>query len=258
MRRPGAILLAAAILTVAACSGGERVIVGAGTTLVDSGLMAALEAEYGRPISVVAGSTAEILELAGQGSLSIALVHDESQELAYVADHPGTRRASVFASRFLIVGPPNAVEDLAGQQPADVMATIASRPLDFVSRSDRSGTHARELALWDEAGVTPGGDWYIATGQGMGFTLQVADQRGAFTLVELGAYLAAAGTIDLVPVELGGREAAMANPYHALVVGEAGGAFVDWLTGADGIAALGRANTATFGQQVYRASDEAD
>lgn len=250
-----ALLLAAVAVAVAACSGGERVIVGAGTTLVDSGLMSALEAEYGRNIAVVGGSTAQILELAGQGAVSVALVHDESQELAYLAAHPGTARFAVFTSRFLIVGPLDAVDDFSGMEPAELMAAIASRGISFVSRSDGSGTYTRELALWDEAAVVPAGDWYIETGQGMGFTLQVADQRGAFTLVELGAYLAAAGTIHLVPVQLGGPAETVANPYHALVVDRAGEDFVDWLTGADGVAAITRANESTFGQQVYQASE---
>lgn len=246
------VVLAAAL---GACSGGERVIVGAGTTLVDSGFMSALEAEFGDEISIVAGSTAEILELADQGAISVAVVHDERQELEYVAAHPETSRSAVFASRFLIVAPPRNAGPLAGRPPAEVLAFVASQEVTFVSRSDGSGTHARELALWAAAGVSPGGDWYVETGQGMGLTLQVADQRQAFTLVEAGAFLAAQDTIDLRPVELAGTNE-LANPYHALVVDSAGTEFVDWLTGAAGRAAIERANEGTFGMQVYLPSHD--
>jgi tungstate transport system substrate-binding protein len=256
MRRRVHLTIGIIALAVAACGGGDRVIVGAGTTLVDSGMMSALEAEFGAEVSVVAGSTAEILELADQGAISAALVHDEGQELIYLGEHPGTPRYAVFTSRFLLVGPSAVASEFAGLQPAELMATIATRGMSFVSRADGSGTHARELALWNEAAVTPGGDWYIATGSGMGFTLQVADQRRAFTLVEEGAYLAAQDTIDLVPVDLDDG-AELANPYHVLVIDAAGEEFVDWLVGTEGASAIRRANDITFGRQVYETSDDA-
>jgi len=249
------IFVVALATAVGACSAGERVIVGAGTTLVDSGFMSTLEAEFGDEISVVAGSTAEILELAYQGAISVAIVHDERQELEYVAAHPETSRSAVFASRFLIVGPPPNVAPLAGGPAAEILAFVASQGITFVSRSDGSGTHARELALWAAAGVAPGGDWYVETGQGMGLTLQVADQRQAFTLVEAGAFLAARDTIDLRPVELADPDQ-LTNPYHALVVNGAGNGFVQWLTSAAGRAAIERANESTFGTQVYVPSDD--
>jgi len=240
------------ILVVLTACGGGRTIVGAGTTIVDSGLMAELETAYGGEISVVAGSTAEILQLARQGAVAAAIVHDPVQELEYVAAHPNTPRLAVFSSRFLIVGDPVLVAE-APADPSALMSWIADNGHPFVTRGDDSGTHVRELALWEEARVEPDdGDWYVSTGQGMGLTLQVADQRGAFTLVEEGAYLSAADTIGLVPVTL---DEVLANPYHALVFAAAGVDFVEWLAGPDGQDALKMANNRVFGGPVYVPSE---
>jgi tungstate transport system substrate-binding protein len=138
------------------------------------------------------------------------------------------------------------------------MRTIARRGWTFTSRADGSGTWATERRLWKDIGVDPtGAPWYLETGQGMGLTLQVADQRRAFVLTELGAYLAADETFDLdiLPVE----DPRLANPYHAIVVAGSAvsteaGVFVDWLLSEDGQAAVHDLNVELFGEDVYTPS----
>lgn len=242
------------LLLIASC-GDDRVIVGAGTTTVDSGFMEELEESYGESISVVPGSTAQLLELAAQGSLSAVIVHDEAQELQFMANHPAARRSPAFESAFLLVGPPEAVAALPASDPHQAFAAIASSGLTFVTRGDGSGTHTKELAIWEGADIAPGGPWYISTGQGMGQTLQVADQLAGFTLVELGVFAAATDTIDLqvVPLE---DISLMANPYSVIVVDAAGNDFFSWLTGPTGQAGVVAANDAVFDQPVYTTSED--
>lgn len=242
-----------AVAALAGCGGADRVIVGAGTTTVDSGLMAALERHYGFDVSIVAGSTAELLELATQGSVDVVVVHDEAQELEFMAKNPQAVRKRAFMSSFLLVGPADLVGTLGASSVAEVMGAIAAAGYTFVTRDDGSGTHSRELALWASAGITPGGSWYVATGQGMGLTLQVADQRGGFTLVEAGVFASAAGTIDLVPVPIIDLES-LANPYSAIVVTASGAHFFNWLTGEEGAAAIAAASSEIFGGPIYAAT----
>ncbi len=248
-------LLAAVALV--ACGGRDRVIVGAGTSIVDSGFIGSVAADYTGNVSIVGGATAELLELAASGSVSVAIVHDEVQELAYMAAHPDAARRAVFASRFLVVGPPDLVASVSSSTAADVFAEIAANDWTFVTRDDNSGTHVRELALWDLAGISPAAESYVATGQGMGFTLQVADQRGAFTLVEEGAYLAARDTLSLEPIRLAPSDDVL-NPYSAILVDEAGRAFFEWLTSPAGAAAVVKANDALFGGVVYQPAGFSD
>lgn len=257
MRRRLAAAAAAAAIVIVACGGQDRVIVGAGTSIVDSGFIGSVAADFTGNVSIVGGSTAELLELAAQRSLSVAIVHDEVQELAYMAAHPDAERRPVFASRFLVVGPPDLVASVSGSTAADVFAEIVANDWTFVTRDDNSGTHVRELAIWQQAGGSPAAESYVATGQGMGFTLQVADQRGAFTLVEAGAYLAAAGTLSLEPVPLAPRDDLL-NPYSAILVDEAGRPFFEWLTSSAGASAAVKANNALFGGVVYQPAGFSD
>ncbi len=267
MRRwAGALLLVAAVVpasAVAACGpGGERVLVAAGTTLVDSGLLDAVVAEYERThpgveLSVVGEATAQVLELARRGGADLAITHAPQAEQAFIDEGRAAVVEPVLVSRFLLVGPPDRVGDLSGLGVADAFARIASEQWTFVTRNDGSGTHAREQEIWSLAGVVPDDEpWYVATGQGMGLTLQVADQRDAFVLAEEGTYLAARPVLSLVPVALAPEPELLANPYRALVVagsdGEAAAAdFVAWLRSNAGRAAVLAANDELFGRVVY-------
>ncbi len=254
-------LAAAALVLAAACGpGGERVLVAAGTTLVDSGLLDAVIVEYeaGNPgveLSVVGEATAQTLELGRRGGADLLITHAPGAEQAFVDEGRAARVVEVLRSRFVMVGPAERVTALAGLDPPGALAAIAARGWEFVTRADGSGTHERERELWNLAGIDPGGEpWYTATGQGMGLTLQVADQRAAFTLAEEGTFLAASDVVALVPVQLAPSNL-LANPYRAIVVEggeeEAAAAFVDWLLRPEGQAAIERANERLFGRKIY-------
>ena len=245
---------------LAGCAGGDRVIVASGTTLVDSGFLDAVirvyESEHpGVTVSVVGDATSRALELGRRGSADLLITHAPDQEQRFVDEGLSERYEPFVDSRFVIVAPPGS--GLLGS-PEGIFAEIAMRGFPFVTRADGSGTNAKEIELWEDAGVDPTGSaWYLETGQGMGFTLQVADQRGAATLAELGAYLAAAPTLSLVPVS--GDDPRLVNPYHLIVVAKsehrsAAADLAAWLLSPQGRAAEEEVNQNLFGEAVYVAS----
>ncbi len=250
-----------ALPVLSACGSSERVVVAAGTTLVDSGVLAELVNQYeqehpGVELSVVGESTAQILELGRRGGADVLITHAPDLEAEFVADDLAALYQPVMESSFILAGPPG----VASQSPlkvADSFREIARRGDLFVSRSDGSGTYQKELELWNLAGVEPSGlPWYIETGQGMGLTLQVADQRGAFVLSELGVFLAAAPvlSLEMVPVD---DDLLLTNPYQIIVVKgtpvePAAAAFAEWLGSSEGAEALVAANLELFGEVIYQ------
>lgn len=249
-----------AVLALGACAGPDRVIVAAGTTLVDSGILDELVARYEAEnvdvqLSVVGEATAQILELGRRGGADLLLTHAPELEAEFVADGLAARYESVLESRFRVAGPAGIIPNLP-RAIDEVFQEIARRGAPFVSRADGSGTHQKEQELWSRAGVDPSGlSWYLETGQGMGLTLQVADQRRAFILTEVGAYLAAAPTLSLELVPLA-DEPVLINAYQLIVVGgspaeAAAGAFASWLLSPEGRQAIVSANHDLFGQVVY-------
>ena len=254
-------LLIALTLVGSACasSGDERVIVAAGTTVVDSGLVEYLVDAYiedgGRgEIDVLALSSQQSLVYATAGNADITITHEEDLLASFLLETPDAVSSPVFESRFVYVASP----DLAFPLPTveSILDTVASEGITFVSRDDGSGTYLKEITMWDAVGVDPTGEpWYIRTGTGMGETLLVADQRKGVTLAEAGAYLAASTDLSLVPVD-DGSDPRLVNPYDITVVdparNEAAVVFFAWLTSDEGRAAILAANGDLFGVQVYQ------
>ncbi len=256
MKRAVIILLLLVTVSAAGCSGSDRVIVAAGTTLVDSGLLDELverfEASHPRiDLSVVGEATAQIIQLGRRGGADVLITHAPSLEAEFVEDGLAARYEQVLTSSFVIVGPAGRV---TGGTAAEELQSIAGSGSPFVSRADGSGTYEVEQELWAAAGIDPRGEsWYLETGQGMGLTLQVADQRDAYTLSELGAFLASADVLNLEVVDVTDPPP---NPYHLIVVAgspvrNAGEVFLEWMLGDDGRRAIEAANEKLFGRQVY-------
>ncbi|MFV1999484.1 MAG: substrate-binding domain-containing protein [Acidimicrobiia bacterium] len=257
-------LVVAVGVVISACSTApdQRVVVAAGTTVVDSGFIGAVvdiyRAEGGEAqISIVGLSTQQALAYASAGSADVTITHDRDALDAFLSARPGVSASPVFSSRFVLVGPPSlSFQDVT---PSGILRAVASDPIPFVSRDDGSGTHAKELELWSIAGIDPSNaSWYIRTGTGMGATLQVASARSAVTLAEVGVFFAAADQIDLVVISA--EDASLDNPYDvAVVAGEdqpLAGAFVTWLLSDRGGRAIEDANEAIFGTQVYQVPSE--
>lgn len=251
----------ALVLAAAACAPGEsRLVVAAGTTIVDSGFIDHVVASFEQThpdieVSVVGQPTRLALELGRDGAVDVTITHAPVQEARLVAAGHVLESSAVFVSEFVLVGPPTFSEQFAMWEFPEVLRAVFVDEIVFVSRSDGSGTHDKEMENWLEAGFQPSGaDWYIETGQGMGPTLLVADQREALTLSESGAFIAAAGAVDLV--DLGVNTAALDNPYTAMVMESsdqkaAARMFVDWLLSPEGRTAIETANRELFGKVVY-------
>lgn len=264
MRLLAALMLVLLVSSSCTSESRDRIVVAAGTSIVDAGLVDRLVDDYLEDgpdvdISVVGASTAQVLELGARGSADLLITHQFELEEAFLAEYATATAEPVFASRFLLAGPPSQQVISSGSGIVEAFARLADAEAGFVSRADGSGTFAKERELWSLAAVNPrGADWYAETGQGMGFTLQVADQRGAFTLAEEGAFLTSMGTLSLESVATSAEPDLLDNPYRSIVVdpqaNPAAAALQDWLVSEDGRAALDRANSELYARVVYRSS----
>jgi tungstate transport system substrate-binding protein len=250
--RPIAATLAAAVafLLASPCASAAepvpRLRLATTTSTENTGLLGALippfERKAGCKVDVIAVGTGKAVALGEAGDVDVLLVHDRPLEERFVASGHGTGRRDVMHNDFVVLGPK---EDPAGVAAAsgvaDAMARIASRKAPFVSRGDRSGTHARELALWKAAKVDPKGAWYVESGLGMGEAISMATQMRAYTLSDRGTAVAWRAKTDLVVLFQG--DPALHNPYGVVAVDPAqhpgtrhdlARAFIDYLTGTEG------------------------
>ena len=222
---------------------GERQFILATTTSTEnSGLLTAILPDFtektGITAEVVAVGTGQALSLGESGDADVLLVHARAREDAFMEAGHGSRREDVMYNDFVILGPPQDPAGIAGMQDAAAaFAAVAATQAPFVSRGDDSGTHTKEKAIWESAGIEPAGDWYISAGQGMGAVLTMADEEQAYTLSDRATYLARtlAGTELEILVE---GDPVLFNPYGVIAVNPAKGdhikadeatQFIDWL-----------------------------
>ena len=168
-------------------------------------------------VHVIAVGTGKALELGRRGDVDVVLVHAQAAEEAFVAAGYGVARHEIMYNDFIIVGPEDDPAGVRGLQDADkALARIAAVKAVFVSRGDDSGTHKKELALWQQTGIEPLGRWYNQVGQGMGKTLQIAGEMQAYTLVDRGTWLAYRANIPLALLVAGGAD--LKNSYGIIAV----------------------------------------
>jgi tungstate transport system substrate-binding protein len=214
----------------------------------------------GIEVRVVAVGTGQALKNAQKGDGDVVLVHSQPDEEKFVADGWGVKRYPVMYNDFIIVGPATDPAKIAGMKQApEALKKIAEAQTPFASRADDSGTHKAELKLWHEAGVDPkasSGSWYLETGSGMGATLNIAVGKQAYALTDRGTWLAFANKGDFKVMVEGDNK--LFNQYGVILVNPAkhpnvkarqGQAFIDWLTGPEGQAAI--ANYKIDGQQLF-------
>ncbi len=205
---------------------GETLTLTTTTSTYDTGLLDAIHTNfedlYGVSVDAVAQGTGAALESARNGDADVVMVHARSLEDEFMRNGYGINRRDLMFNDFVIVGPEADPAGIQGASSAtDALTTIADAQAPFVSRGDNSGTHTKELVLWEEAGTQPGGDWYQETGTGMGEALNIANQQGAYTLSDRGTFISQRSEIDLTilvqgPIE-GGPEI-LANPYGVMAV----------------------------------------
>ena len=191
-------LAAAAALTLSAAPAGadehSAIILQSTTSTANSGLydavLPAFTERTGIRVHVVAVGTGQAIKNAKNGDGDVLLVHARSAERQFVAEGYGVERFDVMYNDFIIVGPPADPAGIAGlSDPVVALAKVAAAKAPFASRGDNSGTHKKELALWEQAGIDAAdasGTWYRETGSGMGATLNAAVGMGAYALTDRG------------------------------------------------------------------------
>jgi tungstate transport system substrate-binding protein len=214
------VLLCWATIVVACDSAPHRLRLGTTTSTRDSGLLDALlpvfEREARVRVDVIAVGTGEALALGEAGDVDVVLVHARDAENTFMATGHGARREDVMHNMFELLGPPRDPAQARGLEVTAAFRRIAASESAFVSRGDDSGTHKKELALWRELGGLTRWERYFETGQGMGPSLIVANQKEAYVLADRATYLAFKHKIDLVP--LAAPSERMNNPYGVIVV----------------------------------------
>jgi tungstate transport system substrate-binding protein len=242
----------------------DFIIVQSTTSTQNSGLfehiLPLFTEKTGIEVRVVAVGTGQALKNAEKGDGDVVLVHSQPDEEKFVAEGWGVKRYPVMYNDFILVGPAADPARIAGMKQApDALKKIATAQSLFASRADDSGTHKAELKLWQQAGVNPkasSGTWYLETGSGMGATLNTAVGKQAYALTDRGTWLAFANKDDFKVLVEGDDK--LFNQYGVILVNPAkhpnvkakeGQAFVDWLTGPEGQAAI--ADYKIDGKQLF-------
>lgn len=211
------------------------------TSVQDTGLLDVIvpifEQRNGYRVKAVAVGTGQALAMASKGEADVVLAHAPDTEKKYVGEGVLVHRRLVMHNTFLLAGPAADPAKVKETTPAvDAIKKIAAAKALFVSRGDDSGTHKLEKKLWQQAGITPAGDWYLEAGQGMGRTLSIAGEKQAYVISDRATYLAFQKTTGLVVLLQG--DPVFLNLYHVLEVNpekfpkvnaKGGKAFADFL-----------------------------
>ena len=233
-------ILALALLAVAVSPlhaqppASRTMILSTTTSTQDSGLLDVLvpqfERKTGYSVKTISVGTGQALALAARGEADVTLAHAPALEKKYLDEGKMLNRRLVMYNDFAIIGPESDPARIKGEKSAvAALKRIAEAQARFVSRGDKSGTHTLELNLWKQAGITPAAPWYIESGQGMGATLGIADDRQAYTITDRATLLAFAKRVGLKIMVEGDRP--LLNIYSVMEVNPANGPKVNAAAG---------------------------
>jgi len=246
-----------------ASAGSKDVILATTTSTQDSGLLDVLipifEQKTGYRVKTVAVGTGQALAMGERGEADVLLVHAPAAEKKVVESGAAIDRRLVMHNDFIIVGPEKDPAKIKGSATtADAFKKIAQAKALFVSRGDDSGTNKKELELWKAAQIEPKGSWYQESGTGMGQTLNIASEKGGYTLTDRATYLALKKNLALtIPLE---GDKSLLNVYHVMQVNPdkfpkvnaAGGkAFADFMVDAETQKVIGDFGKDKFGQSLF-------
>lgn len=241
----------------------KNIILSTTTSTQDSGLLDVLvplfEKKSGHSVKTVSVGTGQALELAAKGEADVALVHAPSLEKKYVADGKLLNRRLVMYNDFILLGPASDPAQVKStKSSAEAMKRIAASASRFVSRGDNSGTHNLEKSLWKQAGIEPKGAWYIESGQGMGATLGIANDRNGYTITDRATYLAFRKRVTLAILLEGDRpllniySVMEVNPANGPRINVAGGkTFADFMVAPETQAVIKSFGVEKFGQPLF-------
>ena len=235
------------------------------TSTQDSGLLDVLLPAFtfdtGWEAEVIAVGSGAAMEMGQNGEADVLLVHSPAAEREFIAAGHGPERFDVMYNDFVIVGPkddPAGIAENAGIDAVAAMKLLAENKVTFISRGDDSGTHKKELSLWEKAEITPAGDWYVSAGQGMGAVLTMANEKLAYTIADRATWLAYEAETDLAIVSEG--DTTLFNQYGVIVVdpakneqinAEGALAFQTWILSDKAQGLIGEFGVEEFGQVLF-------
>jgi tungstate transport system substrate-binding protein len=235
------------------------------TSTQDSGLLDVLiplfETETGFKVKTVAVGSGQAMQMGQEGNADVLLVHSPSAEKTFMTDGWGKDRVLVMHNDFIVVGPAADPAKIKGLGPADAFKAIATTEAPFVARADKSGTSTKELGIWAKTDVDPATAkpaWYIETGQGMGASLTIASEKGAYTLTDRATYLANKDKLQLDILVEGNKT--LLNVYHVITVNtdkwpkvnyDGAIAFIKFMTEASTQEVIGKFGVDKYGQQLF-------
>ena len=242
----------------------KSIVVSSTTSTQDSGLFGHIlplfKAKTGIEVKVVSQGTGQALDTGRRGDADVVFVHAKAQEEKFIADGFGVKRFPVMYNDFVLVGPTSDPAGIKGSK--DIVAAlkaILAKGAPFISRGDKSGTHAAELNLWKTAGVDiekDKGAWYKSIGQGMGAALNTASAGNAYVLTDRGTWISFKNRGELVIAVEGDKRlfnqygVMLVNPdKHPSVKKDLGQAFIDYLISPEGQKAI--ANYKINGEQLF-------
>ncbi len=262
------LLLLAFILAIPfhLCAGdaaSRSVILSTTTSTQDSGLLDVLvplfEKKTGYSVKTISVGTGQALALAAKGEADVVLVHAPTLEKKLIADGKLLNRRLVMYNDFILIGSQSDPAKIKSTKNSiEALKLVRQSQSRFVSRGDNSGTHNLEKSLWKQAGIEPKGSWYIESGQGMGATLAIANDRSAYTITDRATYLAYQKRLALVILLEGDKP--LLNIYSVLEVNPANGprintvggkAFADFMVAPQTQAAIKSFGAEKFGQPLF-------
>ena len=191
------------------------------TSTQDSGLLDVLLPKFreatGIEVKVVAVGSGQAMELGRRGDADVLMVHSPDAEEKFMSDGYGEKRLPLMYNDFVLIGPAEDPAKIRGTTNAvEAMRKIAGASATFVSRGDKSGTHAKEQSLWKQADLDPQGDWYLKAGSGMAETLRIATEKAGYTLTDRATFLAQREHLKLEILVEG--DASLLNYYSVIQI----------------------------------------
>lgn len=238
--------LAVSVFVASMAASAQSIVVASTTSTEQSGLFSHLLPEFkkasGIDVKVVALGTGQALDTGRRGDADVVFVHDQKAEDKFVADGFGVKRYPVMYNDFILIGPKNDPAGVKGTDIVEGLKKLAAGNAPFVSRGDKSGTHAAELRFWGQAGLKDAkGSGYKECGCGMGPALNMAASTGAYVLADRGTWLNFKNRADLGILVEGDKR--LFNQYGVMLVNPAkhpqvkqaeGQKFIDWVTSPAG------------------------
>jgi len=243
-----ALAVLSGLMPASAAAQDTSIVVSSTTSTEQSGLFGFLLPQFtkssGIAVKVVALGTGQALDVGRRGDADVVFVHDQTAEEKFVAEGAGVERVAVMYNDFVLVGPADDPAKAAGKDIVAGLKAVHAAKAAFVSRGDKSGTHAAELRYWKQASLDPAGEkaaWYRDTGSGMGPALNTAAAMNAYLLADRGTWLSFKNRQNLKIIVEGDSKlfnqygVILVNPKkHPHVKAVAGQKFIDWLVSAEG------------------------